>query len=329
MAKVIIGIHGLGNKPPKELLEKWWKDSIIEGFTKLKLPVPDFKFELVYWADIVYKYPENPNITNKKDPYYLAEPYEPAQEKELYENTNHNWRKKILKFIEKELEKVFLNEDLSLNYAEVSDAIMYKYFMELEMYYGATKNQIALKQKTRNRLLSIIEKHKYDEIMILSHSMGTIIAYDVLQFELKNQNIHTFVTMGSPLGLPFIRAKIAKELRTANNDLKIRTPECVSSSWLNFADLEDKIALNFDLNNDFSSNSHGIQVIDYEIYNDYSINGDRNPHKIYGYLRSKEFTEQLHLFLTEKKELSIKNIVKNIRKIGHKIKYSTRLKQTI
>lgn len=329
MAKVIIGIHGLGNKPPKELLEKWWKVAIYEGFSRLDMPVPDFKFELVYWADIVYKYPENPRITNKKDPYYLDEPYEPAQDEELNENKNHNWRKKILKFIEKELEKVFLNEDMSLNYAEVSDAIMYKYFMELEMYYGATKDQITLKQKTRNRLLSIIEKYKYDEILILSHSMGTIIAYDVLQFELKNKCIHTFVTMGSPLGLPFIRAKIAKELRTSSTDLKICTPECVSSSWLNFADLEDKIALNFDLNNDFSSNSHGIQVVDYEIKNDYSRNGIKNPHKIYGYLRSKEFIEQLHLFLSEKKELSIKTIVKNIRKIGHQIKYSTRLKQTI
>lgn len=329
MAKVIIGIHGLGNKPPKELLEKWWKKAILEGFNKLALPVPEFKFELVYWADLVYPYPENPAISDKKNPYYLEEPYTPSPEEEAIENKSYSWRKKILQFIEKELEKVFLNEDLSLNYAEVSDAIMYKYFMELELYYGASNHQITLKQKTRNRLLGLIEKHKYDEIMILSHSMGTIIAYDVLQFELKNRPIHTFVTMGSPLGLPFIRAKIAKEIKSVGNQLKISTPECVASSWINFADLEDKIALNFDLNNDFTSNSKGIQVFDYEIKNDYSVNGVKNPHKIYGYLRSKEFIAQLQLFLTEKKELSIKNIVKNIRKIGHQIKYSTRLKQTI
>ena len=35
MAKVIIGIHGLGNKPPKDILEKWWKLSIEEGFKKM------------------------------------------------------------------------------------------------------------------------------------------------------------------------------------------------------------------------------------------------------------------------------------------------------
>jgi len=31
MANIIIGIHGLGNKPPKPLLEHWWKLAMIEG----------------------------------------------------------------------------------------------------------------------------------------------------------------------------------------------------------------------------------------------------------------------------------------------------------
>ena len=32
MAKVIIAIHGLANKPPKKLLENWWKKAINEGY---------------------------------------------------------------------------------------------------------------------------------------------------------------------------------------------------------------------------------------------------------------------------------------------------------
>ena len=54
MAKVIIGIHGLGNKPPKSVLEEWWKLSIEEGFKKMGKPISPFKFELVYWADVMY-----------------------------------------------------------------------------------------------------------------------------------------------------------------------------------------------------------------------------------------------------------------------------------
>ncbi len=323
MSKVIIGIHGLGNKPPKNLLEEWWKTSIIEGFEQSGIAPSPFKFEMVYWADIVYKYPENPNITDKNDTYFLEEPYQKSSKATWKIKKNYSFRKKVLQFIEKELEKVFLNKDMSLNYAEVSDAVMYKYFMELEMYYGKTNNQVKLKHETRNRLLRVIEKYKYDEILLIGHSMGSIIAYDVLQFELKNQKIHTFVTMGSPLGLPFIRAKIAQELRSANNDMKISTPDCISSAWLNLADLEDRIALNFDLSNDFSSSKSGIHITDYEIINDYEYEGTTNPHKAYGYLRSKEFILRLNSFLTEKKELSLKSIVKDIRKFGHQIKRLT------
>ena len=325
MAKVIIGIHGLGNKPPKHILAEWWKTSILEGLKNAGLPIPKFKFELVYWADIVYENPENPNITDKEDPYYLEDPYTPSP-LETGEIKNHSFRKKVLQFIEHQLDKVFLNEDLSLNYAEVSDAIMHKYFMELEMYYGSSKSHLEIKQKIRNRLLRIIKKYKFDDILLIGHSMGSIIAYDVLQFEIQKQKINTFVTMGSPLGLPFIIAKIAKEIKVAHPELKINTPECVSSAWLNFSDLEDKVALNFDLNNDFSSNSKGIQAADYEIINDYVINGEYNPHKSYGYLRSKEFIINLNSFLIDKKEFTISTLVNGIRKIGYQIKCISILK---
>ena len=42
MKTVLIGIHGLRNKPPKDTLADWWKTSIIEGFTIVGLPVPRF-----------------------------------------------------------------------------------------------------------------------------------------------------------------------------------------------------------------------------------------------------------------------------------------------
>ena len=53
MSKIIIGIHGLGNKPPHDTLHKWWLKSICEGLQKInKLDyTPDFA--LVYWADIL------------------------------------------------------------------------------------------------------------------------------------------------------------------------------------------------------------------------------------------------------------------------------------
>jgi len=34
MDKIIIGIHGIGNKPPEDILRNWWLDSILEGAKK-------------------------------------------------------------------------------------------------------------------------------------------------------------------------------------------------------------------------------------------------------------------------------------------------------
>jgi len=59
MRKVIIGIHGLGNKPPKYLLQRWWKDAMIEGLNSSDIQQSLPKFELVYWADILYEKPLN------------------------------------------------------------------------------------------------------------------------------------------------------------------------------------------------------------------------------------------------------------------------------
>ena len=63
MANVIIGIHGLGNKPPGQLLEHWWKLAMIEGLKTSNFDSVISKFEIVYWADILDKVAFNFNIS--------------------------------------------------------------------------------------------------------------------------------------------------------------------------------------------------------------------------------------------------------------------------
>ena len=58
MSKVIIAIHGLGNKPPYRLLQQWGKMSIQEGLQDRGLTIELPKFELVYWADLLYDKPQ-------------------------------------------------------------------------------------------------------------------------------------------------------------------------------------------------------------------------------------------------------------------------------
>lgn len=56
MSKIIVGIHGLANKPPTDDLTGYWRKSIAEGLRKYcAIKKLNFDFRMVYWADLLYK----------------------------------------------------------------------------------------------------------------------------------------------------------------------------------------------------------------------------------------------------------------------------------
>lgn len=327
MSKIIIGIHGLGNKPTKDILETWWVESICEGLKKINRFKFKPKFEMVYWADILNDKPLNSLITDKENPYYLDEPYIPSSQITIPKEKTR--RKKFLGFLEDQMDKLFLNDDLSSNFEFVSEMIFKKYFKELEIYYARQPDindpaYKSVKDIIRSRLADVLKKHKGKEIFLIAHSMGSIIAYDVCSFVVPDLKIDTFITMGSPLGLPIIVSKIAEELKMFNSHVnKLTTPKNVANSWINFSDIEDNVAINYNLSDDYDPNESGIKVKDIIIDNDYQINGERNPHKSYGYLRSPQFSEYVDQFLTKDQnslELWWTEKMYKFRKLNKKLK---------
>lgn len=301
MSKIIIGIHGLGNKPPRDLLSEWWMKSICEGLKKINRYNFEPNFEIVYWADILNEKPLNNLISDPENPYYLDEPYTPSTDS--LEDKPQLKRKKFLGFLEEQMDKIFLNEDLSSNFNFVYDLIFKKYFKELVVYYSKNDENKeeaneSVREKIRLRLAEAIRKHKGKEIFIIAHSMGSIIAYDVCNLIVDEIKIETLVTMGSPLGVPIIFSKIAEELKTHHPEIdKPRVPENVKGGWFNFSDIQDIVAMNYNLGDDFDPNSCGVEIKDFVVANNYMINNERNPHKSYGYLRTPEFSAVLADFL--------------------------------
>jgi len=322
MAKVIIGIHGLGNKPPKNLLESWWQMAIEEGLRKWKNEIPAYTFELVYWADILHENPLDENCTDKEDPLFLDEKYIPSSGNYLPDD--HTRRKKILDFLGREMNSIFLNDDFSLNYSFLTDAIVRHFFTDLDKYYKETldvKSSKNVKELIRQRTAEMIRKHQKDEILIIAHSMGSIIAYDVLVFDIPDITIDTLITIGSPLGLPVVKSKIAAERRLKQKDAgNLTAPSNIKKHWFNFSDLEDKVAINYRLSDDYTENASQVKPIDFEVHNDYEMDGEPNPHKSYGYLRTQEFSDKLYIFLTTKKPTFWKRI---FNKLGQLLKLQT------
>jgi len=280
---IIIGVHGLDNKPRPDLLEDWWKAAISEGLArhgggrKTKI-----RFRMAYWADLMYPEP--------LDPATMAEPYLAARGSgplprvglSVRKVTSTRLRGSLGKLLEK-ASKVRLGERVVRGTVESKMPDLYFY-----------NNDERLRTAVQDRVvkqLRYARRWRY-KVMLIAHSMGSIVAYDVLRdaaAALKGLEISHFVTLGSPLGLA--------ELRTVFAGPRY-VPECVMQ-WSNFSDPKDPVSSwDASLSNNYRANSHGVTVSDNLVVNGY-VNpaGKPNPHKIYGYLRTPELSELIAGFL--------------------------------
>jgi len=136
-----------------------------------------------------------------------------------------------------------------LNFSSITDKIIHRYFKDLEAYFSQaaikTEAQQSLaKDVIRRRLCSVLRKHQDEDILLIAHSMGSIISYDVLTRSDPKFEIDTFMTIGSPLGLPVITSRIFSEQgRPEALAQKVKTPDAIRKNWFNFSDIEDKVAV--------------------------------------------------------------------------------------
>ncbi|MCL2293934.1 MAG: hypothetical protein FWC36_03610 [Spirochaetes bacterium] len=321
MGKVIIGIHGLNNKPPQELLEKWWKEALCEGFRLHKYKSKKFKFDLVYWADLNYETPQDPNNWDHNNPEYLSStPYIPHEETD-FNKIKNQLKEGIRKTIETGLDFIFLRDGELSGLDKIVDIAMGKKFSDLHVYYTsdcAARPGVNAKKEFRQRLTEKLKKYKRHQIMLIAHSMGSIIAYDTLMEIGKKYKVDYLVTIGSPLGWPVIIKKTFLELKEKRANDKISsdneprddkhedqeiilpTPEAIGKKWYNIADIDDKIALICNLEKKFAPSTKNIRPLDIAVKNNYIYDGKSYPHKIYGYLRSRELSQITYEFITSK-----------------------------
>ena len=117
--------------------------------------------------------------------------------------------------------------------------------------------------------------------VVIAHSQGSLIAYDVLrEFEAEGCEVSLLLTLGSPLGLPVVRSMFKQWTGTP----KLPFPACVKR-WVNVAERRDPVALDDDLSDDIA----GAQGRFHNIAGS-RINPDwqRNPHSGSGYLSIPE-----------------------------------------
>ncbi len=274
MSKMIIGIHGLSNKPAEKTLARWWEKAMLEGLqVNSKLSLESLDFQSVYWADVMYPQP---------DP--VPDKYRRAKKGEL-KYYREGWvdyiRETLLDFGGDVLDST--KEMFGIDV--LAEKVLKSKLKDLYRYYEKPK----IRNELRGRLRQAILDNRDKRLMVVAHSMGTIIAYDVLR-ELGRSDatlsVEHFVTIGSPLGLPYVKYKIMEESPL------VRTPSIVKQ-WSNLADRRDPVALDVHLRDDYEANYAGVRVNDDLVMNDWG----GISHKSYGYLRTPEFSDLLKNFI--------------------------------
>ena len=301
MDKIIIGVHGLGNKPPKDILEKWWQQSIAEGLKRIGHPRKEFNFELVYWADSLHPVPLNPDETDKSNDLYLSERYVPASKR--IKNKPNGFREKFMNFFKRQRDKILFSERVHVNFPSFTDLIIKHFFKDLDIYFTQkcveeNKSDCLAKDIIREIITNALKKHKRKDILLIAHSMGTIVTYEVLINSERDVTIDSLVTIGSPIGVPFIFDKLKNDFNVDPDDnSKLRTPGNIETEWINMADTEDKVARSVDLSELFKFNSNNVKPSSMLVNNNYESEGIENPHKSFGYLRTPELAQIVDDFL--------------------------------
>ena len=112
-----------------------------------------------------------------------------------------------------------------------------------------------------------------DPCVVVSHSLGTVIAYNVLMGRGSRANVKAFVTIGSPLGINAVYSRLPSDVKPR------KAPEGVEA-WFNARDPQDTVAL-YEINPSFF---RGLPTV-----KNYSAvaNNSPNRHDIVRYLEDR------------------------------------------
>lgn len=293
MSKTILLVHGRHFKPPKESLKKLWTEALRHGIQRDREDAisafDSVNIELVYYGNhsndflsqalnIPYK---NDTSSRRKTLEQLKQYRRRDFNRRNYENLpGRDW-------VPEALADVFGG---ILSALRLSDLAIKKAAPDMGEYWN---RESEFGSKVRFQMISPLKKamDRDDKIMVISHSLGTMISYDTFwkfcrmgEYRPKytDKKIDLWLTLGSPLGDETVRRRV----RGASLVGERRFPNNIRR-WINVAAEDDFISHDQNVANDYQGmKKHRLirSITDKRIYNLALRNGKANPHHGAGYL---------------------------------------------
>jgi hypothetical protein len=159
------------------------------------------------------------------------------------------------------------------------------YFLFDKEFVRADGGRFSVRRELRSRLLKDLASARElaEKTVIVSHSMGTMVAYDVLRNCAQCPPVHTLITVGSPLGIE----EVQDELISPDAD-HVDFPAAKLERWINVYDPLDPVCgADPRLANDYHA-SGGKAVVDLK-----ESNWGKWRHSISHYLAGTGFRKAL------------------------------------
>lgn len=280
-------IHGISNKPAAEELHRIWRAALLNAASPLDLDAEGVTSEMVYWADVLYAEPmpegelesaagtleisvsdtEEVAIPTAGDPLERAWIEAMSDRIGLDPKTGETLEgdNTILEgdggstgTMADDLERIPLPGFVKDRFIKrfLRDVHHYLFNAEITPRPGET---FWVQDEIRDRFVDAVKRGDTQSSphIVVSHSMGTVIAYDCLKRVADCPKVDALITLGSPLGIDEVQDKLKPEW-SRNEGFPT---DKVAGEWLNVFDPKDVVSrLDPHLANDYRK--AGTDVVD-------------------------------------------------------------------
>ena len=282
---LIIYIPGLLPKPRPEIHRDALLRCLIAGLRRIDSPVADAveanpgNFEIVPWTFDFYGTHRDFEIDRSAVDAVIEQPE--ANARDIAEASA--WSRRLTRWI------YTLGDMLPFLIPHLASERMELHLRDLRRY-ERDRDGIADHIRRLLKVPLIAASGSQRPVLLIAHSMGSIIAYESL-WELSHNHgnpvdIDLLLTMGSPLGQRFMQ----KRIRGRDRNGKDRYPSNIRN-WKNLTAVGDLTAIDPWLANDFAEmlELELVSTIDDErLLNYFRLNGKLNVHAEYGYLANEK-----------------------------------------
>ncbi|OTG66647.1 hypothetical protein [Acinetobacter silvestris] len=241
----IIFLHGMNQQDyTADSLKEYWTSIFSKGIDELclKINVEKLNIELPFYGDLITKHQLSNNFDldaflPKSILNFHLNHHRAIEPKIQTSNVNIPelplfTKKQILSFSTRIYLASQFAKDIALkefvtilnNFPKLQESLIHKFLIETYMYLNCSK----FMQEVNQRVLDSLDEH--EEHIIVSHSLGTVIAYNLLQQIDSKFRIQRFITLGSPLAFRMIQSKVIQP---------IIHPKSLHGDWYNFYSDDD------------------------------------------------------------------------------------------